>query len=391
MENDMLIVDDILKYPRTAHLERSCLQANERRVKRIPYSDIAGKYVVIEEKADGANSGAHFDREATLLLQSRGHYLTGGGREKHFNLFKSWASTHEDVLFDILLSRYQMYGEWMRSKHTIFYDQLPHYFLEFDIFDMERECFLSTAARRDLIGDAPILPVPVLFAGIAPKRIEDLIFMVKPSLAKSSRWKDVFETIVSQCDLDLEKEWERTDRSDLAEGVYIKIEEGDRTVGRLKWVRSGFLQTILENEEHWLSRPLIPNQLADGVDIFSPMLTKTWEDIRRENDLLPLPQLLTREAFKEQVLNRDGGKCVFCSGKAVDAHHILDRKLFPGGGYYLDNGASVCPDHHVDCEKGVITVDEVRLACRITTVLLPPGFDAGIRYDKWGKKLRAES
>ena len=26
-----------------------------------------------------------------MLLQSRGHYLTGGEREKQFNLFKPWA------------------------------------------------------------------------------------------------------------------------------------------------------------------------------------------------------------------------------------------------------------------------------------------------------------
>ena len=42
---------------------------------------------------DGANSGVRFDPNSLeLLLQSRGHYLTGGGRERQFDLFKRWAA-----------------------------------------------------------------------------------------------------------------------------------------------------------------------------------------------------------------------------------------------------------------------------------------------------------
>jgi hypothetical protein len=40
---------------------------------------------------DGANCGISFNPDGELLLQSRGHYLTGGGREKHFTLFKQMA------------------------------------------------------------------------------------------------------------------------------------------------------------------------------------------------------------------------------------------------------------------------------------------------------------
>lgn len=34
--------------------------------------------------------------------------------------------------------------------------------------------------------------------------------------------------------------------------------------------------------------------------------------------------------------------CVFCKKPATEVHHILDRKLFDDGGYYENNGASVC-------------------------------------------------
>ena len=96
-------------------------------------------------------------------------------------------------------------------------------------------------------------------------------------------------------------------------------------------------------------------------------------------------ELLTRKEFKQAVLARDGGMCVFCKTvPAVDAHHIMDRKLWPDGGYYLDNGASVCADHHWDCERLIISTLDVRLAAKIRVILLPPDLDPSCSYDKWG-------
>lgn len=96
-------------------------------------------------------------------------------------------------------------------------------------------------------------------------------------------------------------------------------------------------------------------------------------------------ELLSRPEFKRAVFARDGEKCVFCGEPAVDAHHILDRKLWKDGGYYLDNGASVCSDCHWKCEKNLLSTRHVREACGITQVLLPPGLDPAFEYDKWGK------
>jgi hypothetical protein len=68
-------------------------------------------------------------------------------------------------------------------------------------------------------------------------------------------------------------------------------------------------------------------------------------------------KLLTREEFKKQVFARTNGKCCVpgCTCDAVDAHHIMDRKLWNDGGYYLSNGAALCEKHHWDAEKGIIT------------------------------------
>lgn len=262
-------MDTLFKYPSTAHLQGSRLQAGDDDHAQVPYTALAGRFIVVEEKMDGANSGIRFDANYALWTQSRGHYLTGGGREKHFDVFKAWAAAHESRLLDKLEDRFLMFGEWMRSKHTVFYDCLPHLFLEFDIYDTQRQCFLSTAARRVLLAGSPVTSVPVLYAGVAPKRLADLVAMIQPSLAKTVAWRAHLREVAVRQGLDPERILAETDSSDLAEGLYLKVEEDDRTVARYKWVRADFLQTLLSSDSHWLSRPIIPNQLAPGVDIYA--------------------------------------------------------------------------------------------------------------------------
>lgn len=96
-------------------------------------------------------------------------------------------------------------------------------------------------------------------------------------------------------------------------------------------------------------------------------------------------KLLTRDEFREGVFKRDEYKCVICKDPAKDAHHILDRKLFEDGGYYLNNGASLCEPCHKKAEETVITCEEIRIAAGIKIVMLPDDMDPEYTYDKWGK------
>ena len=123
----------IEKYPRTPHIAGSRLQLGDEGCRTAGFDAIAARHLVIEEKVDGANAAISFDASGNLLLQSRGHYLTGGPRERHFDLLKSWANAIRDRLWPVLHDRFIIYGEWLYAKHTIFYDNLPHYFLEFDV------------------------------------------------------------------------------------------------------------------------------------------------------------------------------------------------------------------------------------------------------------------
>jgi hypothetical protein len=98
-------------------------------------------------------------------------------------------------------------------------------------------------------------------------------------------------------------------------------------------------------------------------------------------------QLLTRDQFREGVFIRDGHKCVVCGNLADDAHHIIERRLFPDGGYYLDNGASLCAQHHIEAEQTTLSCDLLRIAAGIGKVVLPPHLYGDISYDKWGNPI----
>lgn len=105
--------------------------------------------------------------------------------------------------------------------------------------------------------------------------------------------------------------------------------------------------------------------------------------------LPPEDQLLTRDAFREGVFARDSKRCVLCGAPGQDAHHIIERRLFPDGGYYLGNGATVCGDCHLKCEATLVSVEDVRLAAGIRKKILPPGYYDDHVYDKWGNAVMA--
>ena len=261
-------MERIYKYPRTRHIEGSRIQAGDEDLKNVRFEEIRGRFVVLEEKVDGANCGISFDEDETLMLQSRGHFLNGGYGEKQFNLFKTWAGCHREKLWQLLGSRYVMYGEWLYAKHTVYYDKLTHYFMEFDIFDKLEQRFLSTAARRRMLSAFPfIVSVRVLFEGSLDTK-EQLVSYLGRSEFKSERYMESLAEECGKMGLTYELVEKQTDPSDFMEGIYIKVEKGDETTDRYKYVRSSFLNTILDSETHWLNRPLIPNRLADGIDMF---------------------------------------------------------------------------------------------------------------------------
>lgn len=262
-------MEKIYKYPRTPHFEGSRFQIGDEDLDSIKFESIKNSFCVIEEKVDGANCGISFDKNGKMYLQSRGHFLNGGYGEGQFDLFKTWANTFSYRLWELLGHRYVMYGEWLYAKHTVFYDELEHYFMEFDIFDKVEGKFLSTKRRKELLENYGFIKsVLVLKSGIISSKKEITSLLLKSNF-KSSNWWKVLEHSCTELKLSYEIAKKQTDNTELMEGLYIKIEDEDYVLGRMKYVRASFLNTIMDSETHWVNRPIIPNRLKCGINIFS--------------------------------------------------------------------------------------------------------------------------
>lgn len=98
-------------------------------------------------------------------------------------------------------------------------------------------------------------------------------------------------------------------------------------------------------------------------------------------------ELLSRDDFRELTFRRDNYHCVVpgCNQEAVDAHHLIERRLWADEGYYLANGGSVCAKHHLECEATIISCEDMRRWCGIQTIISPPNIDQPT--DKWGNPL----
>ena len=240
---------DFTKYPRTPHLFGSKGTDDDKHMsERESVKFIANDSLIVEEKIDGTNVGIHFSTAGELVLQCRGHLITEG-MHPQYDLFKQWATVKRHVLEQRLGTRFILFGEWMYARHSVFYRKLTHYFFEFDIYDKHRDAFLDLKQRLALLSGTGIETVPVVHAGAVARA--DLESLIGPSRF-DSQFANPF-----------------TKRNDnLMEGLYFRTEAEGVVTARAKYVRPEFVEKIKQST-HWQHQAMVPNQLADNVDIWS--------------------------------------------------------------------------------------------------------------------------
>jgi hypothetical protein len=223
-----------LKSPRTPHLIGSGLRPGDD---HIDFQDIVGKHVVLEEKVDGSETSFHFDEDLNLVVRERANALDinkRGGAEKHFDTLKDFLLIMQDDLYDVIDTRYLVYGMWCLAVHEIEYDRLPHYFLEFDVQDKSTSEFLSTKHRKELLAPLQLKSVAILYEGLAHADKHPSSFVGASNYGPS-----------------------------MMEGVYGKVEDDDFVTGRFKWIRPEFIQSIIDRGQHWKAAGLRKNRIAD--------------------------------------------------------------------------------------------------------------------------------
>ena len=241
--------DNFVKYPRTPHLFGSKGTDDDKHLdQKKSVALISDPSLIVEEKLDGTNVGIHFTSKRGLVLQCRGHEITEG-MHPQYDLFKQWTSVKRNVFEEMLQDRYILYGEWLYAKHSVHYRALSHYFFEFDIYDKKVEKFLDLVSRLNILGDTGIQTVPVIRRGKISQ--ETLSHLIGHSAFDAS-----FDNPI-------------TGRPDnRMEGLYVRTEADGFVTARAKFVRPEFVEKIKQSE-HWQYQAMIPNQLGEGIDIWS--------------------------------------------------------------------------------------------------------------------------
>jgi ATP-dependent RNA circularization protein (DNA/RNA ligase family) len=195
--------------------------------------------LTIEEKIDGANLGIQMDANYKISYQNRSHYVTYE-TSSQFKGLRTWEEQHLGDLFSILMSdkpnRYILYGEWCYLKHSIQYDELPDYFMAFDIFDKYANKFVSRDHFHAMVSNTNISTVPMI-SHIEFDNYQDLKSNLLELLETKSKYTD-----------------------NPVEGVYIRMDEDKFLTRRCKLVRPDFTQSI---DTHWSKAEPVKNRVKD--------------------------------------------------------------------------------------------------------------------------------
>lgn len=180
----------------------------------------------VEEKVDGQNLGISNGGDG-LWFQARGSYVRPGGR--HFRGLATWIAPRQRRLISGLSDDLIIFGEWCAVKHSVYYDNLPDWFLVFDVYEKPVGRFWEPDMRDALAEDLGLYTVPFLGAGHFD--LDDLTGLLNQS---------------------------RVGR-DQMEGIVARTMMADRPQRRAKIVRSEFVQQI---DQHWMSGQYTMNRLA---------------------------------------------------------------------------------------------------------------------------------
>ncbi|KAG0372996.1 hypothetical protein BGX24_012312 [Mortierella sp. AD032] len=150
------------------------------------------------------------------------------------------------------MAPYVLYGEWLYAKHSVQYTGLQSWFIPFDLFDVKTGTFVSRRVFRRAIGKTQLVANPAI-------EIPEGIY---GDVDKTLAW--TLDTLHSRSSLMREAKAEgEKEKRDRVEGLYFRIDQGDRLLMRSKVVRPDFIA----GEERWGTKEQVANQM--GIPLYS--------------------------------------------------------------------------------------------------------------------------
>ena len=209
-------MNNLKKYPRTYHLHWSPgLQNDDRMHENESFFD--GKEVVATIKMDGENTSIYKNHVHARSLDSQYHPS------------RDWVKSFASQFQHEIPEGWRICGENLYAKHSIFYNNLPSYFLGFNIWDDKNFCLSwdETLEWFNLLG---ITPVESFYRGIWD----------------ASKIQEIFDEY----------------NTETTEGYVVRISNefhyDDFNICVAKWVRKGHVQT----SNFWMNEQVIPNKLS---------------------------------------------------------------------------------------------------------------------------------
>ena len=221
------------EYPKTPHLPfKPNMAQGDVAVDMTAARIIFEQPVVIEEKIDGASVGICAEN-GNPIIRNRDHILKKGFMRKkkdttakmQFRSIWNYYYEHRKGFEEIFeAGPYSVYGEWMLAQHGLFYDKLPDWFIPYDIFNYEAQEFVSPVISRPLLEAAGFTCPMQHFQGLNSDG----------DYAQLEAWANA------------QTPWATEQK---AEGLYVKVHNGQYVTKRYKMVREGFVQGALYDEK----------------------------------------------------------------------------------------------------------------------------------------------
>lgn len=144
-----------VKYPKTCHLPWSPGIKEDDRVLDDD-SIFHGQEVIVSIKHDGENTSIYNDYVHARSIDSRDH------------VSRHWIKNFQYRIGYNIPDGWRLCGENMWAKHSIYYDNLPSYFLGFSMWNEKNVC-LSWKETMEWFELLEVTPVEVFYTGIYDK------------------------------------------------------------------------------------------------------------------------------------------------------------------------------------------------------------------------------
>lgn len=219
-------MSEFFRFPNTPHLLwlGQGLPRDDKILSNQEIATLLQDEVLIEEKLDGANLGISLGNQNELRAQNRGQYLPQPFSGQ-FSRLNSWLGQHGEILKQTLTPELILFGEWCAARHSLDYNQLPDWFLLFDVYDRKAGRFWSVERRNALAQVLNFTTVPLL-----------------------KRTRITCDQLVQLLD-DTQSRY----RNGKVEGIVIRSDSPLWCENRAKLVNREFVQAI---EDHWRSRAI---------------------------------------------------------------------------------------------------------------------------------------